>query len=271
MSVYGFTLIQRQWSMNCRHGPALKHEASGGRVSVLLQQRREQGVRLPLSPHSSGRFHRGCPYPGAFGTVRIGKVSGHEPFCGVAQGFPANLPQCIHLPDKTCYPVASANRGDFYNLMDVYLDAVFFLGSQSPSSSRKAGTWNRTRKAKGSSFKGVVYNEMKGAFSSPVLSRYCLHALFPDTVYALELGSQGRSRPCAMRIFLPFTGAITIRPMPGFFFWGRPGAGTAGPAGAALERFAGTAAPDVSASVIFPQAPSVRDAQADRALCRFRG
>jgi hypothetical protein len=55
------------------------------------------------------------------------------------------------FPDKTCYPVASQNLRDFYNLIDVYLDAVFILGSLQTPSSRKVGITNSTRSTRRSS------------------------------------------------------------------------------------------------------------------------
>ena len=145
-----------------------------------------------------------------------------EPFVELLKGSLQTFLNAFTYPDKTCYPVASANRKDFYNLMDVYLDAVFFPRI-TEDIFRQEG-WHLEPEEDGRFiFKGVVYNEMKGAFSSPesVMARYCLHALFPDTVYALESGGD----PCDIPS-LTYEGfcdfhARYYHPSNGrFFFWG---------------------------------------------------
>ena len=73
-------------------------------------------------------------------------------------------------PDKTCYPVASQNVQDFYNLIDVYLDAVFYP-SITPYTLKQEGWHYELEKPEDAvAFKGVVFNEMKGAYSSPTTS-----------------------------------------------------------------------------------------------------
>jgi hypothetical protein len=93
-------------------------------------------------------------------------------------------------PDKTCYPVASQNLKDFYNLVDVYLDAVFFPRI-TPEIFEQEG-WHLDLPEKGGelSVKGVVYNEMKGVYSSPdsQLAELSQQSLFPDTTYGLDSG-----------------------------------------------------------------------------------
>ena len=113
-----------------------------------------------------------------------------EPFVELLKGSLNTFLNAFTYPDKTCYPVASQNEEDFYNLVDVYLDAVFFpkltpyvLGQEGWH--YEIGTEKQTL-----SYKGVVFNEMKGAYSSPerLLGEYSLMSLFPDTAYGFDSG-----------------------------------------------------------------------------------
>lgn len=113
-----------------------------------------------------------------------------EPFVQLLKGSLKTFLNAFTYPDKTCYPVASQNTKDFYNLIDVYLDAVFYPRI-SPHIFQQEG-WHIELPDVNAplSFKGVVYNEMKGAYSSPdnVLSEYSQQSLFPDTTYGLDSG-----------------------------------------------------------------------------------
>ena len=146
-----------------------------------------------------------------------------EPFVELLKGSLQTFLNAFTYPDKTCYPVASANRQDFYNLMGVYLDAVFFPRI-TEDIFRQEG---HHLEAEGSDTpltrKGVVYNEMKGAFSAPesVLGRWSLHALFPDTVYALESGGDPKVIPTlTYEAFVDFHRSYYHPSNARFFFWG---------------------------------------------------
>ncbi len=145
-----------------------------------------------------------------------------EPFVELLKGSLQTFLNAFTYPDKTCYPVASANLKDFYNLTDVYLDAVFF--PRITESIFQQEGWHLEPAEHGAlSYKGVVYNEMKGAFSSPesVLGRYSLHALFPDTVYGLESGGDPREIPSlSYQQFLDFHRNYYHPSNARFFFWG---------------------------------------------------
>ena len=113
-----------------------------------------------------------------------------EPFVELLKGSLQTFLNAFTFPDKTCYPVASANLQDFYNLMDVYIDAVFHPRI-SEDIFRQEGWHVEAESAEGPwSYKGVVYNEMKGAYSSPdsVLAEQSQQSLFPDTLYSLDSG-----------------------------------------------------------------------------------
>jgi presequence protease len=104
-------------------------------------------------------------------------------------------------PDRTCYPVASTNSADFYNLVDVYLDAVLHPRCvQDPRTFAQEG-WHLelddASKPEEMSLKGVVFNEMKGVYSSPdsVFYRAVQRALFPDNTYSHDSGGDPASIP----------------------------------------------------------------------------
>ncbi len=115
-----------------------------------------------------------------------------DPFIELEKGSLKTFLNAMTYPDKTVYPVASCNEKDFRNLMDVYLDAVFYPAIyKEPKIFRQEG-WHYEMEDADSPIiiNGVVYNEMKGAFSSPddVLERYCQTVLYPDTPYTHESG-----------------------------------------------------------------------------------
>ena len=112
-----------------------------------------------------------------------------EPFVDLLKGSLQTFLNAMTYPDKTCYPVASQNLKDFYNLVDVYLDAVFFPRI-TPEIFEQEGWHLDLPEAGGElAIKGVVYNEMKGVYSSPdsQLSELSQQSLFPDTTYGLSL------------------------------------------------------------------------------------
>ncbi len=113
-----------------------------------------------------------------------------EPFVDLLKGSLQTFLNAMTYPDKTCYPVASQNLKDFYNLTDVYLDAVFFPRI-TPEIFEQEG-WHLDLPAADAKLavKGVVYNEMKGVYSSPdsQLAEQSQQSLFPDTTYGLDSG-----------------------------------------------------------------------------------
>ncbi|NTU85177.1 MAG: peptidase M16, partial [Chloroflexales bacterium] len=120
-----------------------------------------------------------------------------KPFFELVKSSVKTFLNAMTYPDKTTYPVASTNLADFYNLVDVYLDAVFFP-LISPETLQQEG-WHYELAEKGDplNFRGVVFNEMKGQYSSPeyVLYRAGQSALFPDTTYGLSSGGDPKYIP----------------------------------------------------------------------------
>ncbi|WP_097027471.1 insulinase family protein [Clostridium peptidivorans] len=115
-----------------------------------------------------------------------------EPFVELIKGSLNTFLNAMTFADKTMYPVASRNEKDFFNLMDVYLDAVLYPNIYKYPEIFMQEGWHYELKDKDEplTYKGVVYNEMKGAFSSPesVLVRKISQSLFPDTTYGVESG-----------------------------------------------------------------------------------
>ena len=120
-----------------------------------------------------------------------------EPFVELLKSSLQTFLNAFTYPDRTCYPVASQNVQDFYNLIDVYLDAVFYP-RLTPFTLQQEG-WHYELENRENPFiyKGVVFNEMKGAYSSPdnLLSSYSLQSLFPDNPYAFDAGGNPKEIP----------------------------------------------------------------------------
>lgn len=115
-----------------------------------------------------------------------------EPFVELAKGSLNTFLNAMTYPDKTMYPIASTNAKDFMNLMDVYLDAVFYPNIyENPYTFYQEGWHYHIEQADDPiTYNGVVYNEMKGAFSNPeeVLSNKVFESLFPQSCYRFESG-----------------------------------------------------------------------------------
>ena len=122
-----------------------------------------------------------------------------DPFVELMKGSLNTFLNAFTFPDKTMYPVASMNDKDFKNLMSVYLDAVFYPNIYKYEEIFRQEGWHYhlLNKDDDISINGVVYNEMKGAFSDPeqVLSRNIMHSLYPNTPYGLESGGDPKYIP----------------------------------------------------------------------------
>jgi len=120
------------------------------------------------------------------------KYTTKDPFVQLLQGSLQTFLNAFTYPDRTCYVVASQNTKDFYNLIDVYSDAVFHpRATQDPMVHAQEGWHLELEKMEEPlTYKGVVYNEMKGVYSSPesLLQREAQQSLFPDTTYGVDSG-----------------------------------------------------------------------------------
>lgn len=115
-----------------------------------------------------------------------------EPFVELAKGSLNTFLNAMTYPDKTVYPIASTNDTDFMNLMDVYLDAVFNPSIYDIKEIFMQEGWHYhlEKPEDALTYNGVVYNEMKGVYSSPeeILQNELMKALYPDTIYGCESG-----------------------------------------------------------------------------------
>ena len=122
-----------------------------------------------------------------------------EPFVELVKGSLNTFLNAMTYPDKTMYPVASRNDKDFQNLMDVYLDAVFYPDMRENPQVLMQEGWHYEieKKEDPLAYSGVVYNEMKGALSSPddLLESRIMHALYPETTYGHESGGDPEAIP----------------------------------------------------------------------------
>jgi Zn-dependent M16 (insulinase) family peptidase len=120
-----------------------------------------------------------------------------EPFIELAKGSLNTFLNAMTYPDRTIYPVASQNVKDLYNLIDVYLDAVFYPRITRWTLMQEGWHYELEAPDQPLRYKGVVFNEMKGAYSSPdqVLGRTIQHTLFPDTVYGFDSGGDPEAIP----------------------------------------------------------------------------
>ena len=120
-----------------------------------------------------------------------------EPFVELLKGSLATFINAFTYPDKTCYPVASQNLQDFYNLIDVYIDAVFHPLISEQTLMQEGWHYELDNPSEPLTYKGVVFNEMKGAYSSPdgVLETRVINSLFPKHVYGVDSGGDPRHIP----------------------------------------------------------------------------
>ena len=118
-----------------------------------------------------------------------------EPFVELVKGSLNTFLNAFTYPDRTCYPVASQNLQDFYNLIDVYLDAVFYPRLV-PQVLQQEG-WHYAVEEQALIYRGVVFNEMKGAYSDPegLIGEYAQQSLFPDNAYYFDSGGDPRQIP----------------------------------------------------------------------------
>ncbi len=195
MSVYDLTayeVIQKADLSDLQsEGILLKHRKSGARI--LLMENDDENKVFAIGFRTPPSDSTGVPH-----------IMEHSVLCG-SRDFPVKDPfvelvkgslntflNAMTYPDKTVYPIASCNEKDFQNLMHVYMDAVFYPNIYEHDEIFRQEGWSyKLDEPDGElTISGVVYNEMKGAFSSPegVLDRVILNSLFPDTSYANESG-----------------------------------------------------------------------------------
>jgi len=172
-------------------GYILKHKKSGARIALISNDDDNKvfyiGFRTP--PKDSTGVAHILEHSVLCGSKEFPIK---DPFVELVKGSLNTFLNAMTYPDKTVYPVASCNDMDFQNLMHVYLDAVFYPNIYKTDKIFKQEGWHFDLQSPEDelTINGVVYNEMKGAFSSPddVMYRAQMEGLYPDTTYGVESG-----------------------------------------------------------------------------------
>lgn len=173
------------------YGYILRHKKSGARVCVIANDDDNKvfsiGFRTPPEDET------GVPHIIEHTTLcGSDKFPVKDPFMELAKGSLNTFLNAMTYPEKTLYPIASYNDQDFKNLMDVYLDAVFHPNITKYQEIFMQEGWHYELESEDAplTINGVVYNEMKGAYSSPdeVLETAIEAALFPDNTYSKNSG-----------------------------------------------------------------------------------
>ena len=191
-TIHGFAVDRSRYVPEL-HSQAyeLHHIQSGARL--LYIQNDDDNKVFSISFRTTPSDSTGVPHICEHSTLcGSRKFPLKEPFVELVKGSLNTFLNAMTFPDKTMYPVASRNAADFKNLMDVYLDAVFFPNMIKDKQVLMQEGWHYHLDSADSelTYRGVVYNEMKGVFSSPdsQMERHVMDALFPDTTYGVESG-----------------------------------------------------------------------------------
>ena len=179
-------------------GAILEHKKSGARIFLISNEDENKvfsiGFRTP--PCDSTGLPHILEHSVLCGSE---KFSVKDPFVELVKGSLNTFLNAMTYPDKTVYPIASCNEKDFQNLMDVYMDGVLHPNIYKEEKIFMQEGWHYELEDADAplTYNGVVYNEMKGAFSSPesVLDRYTRKVLFPDTCYGFESGGDPAEIP----------------------------------------------------------------------------
>ncbi len=196
-TLHGFKLLREETVEEINsHALLFEHERSGAELIVLENDDDNKSFSITFR----------TPPEDDYGTAHIlehsvlcgsRKFPVKEPFIELVKGSLQTFLNAMTFADKTMYPLASRNSKDFFNLMDVYLDAVFFPRITEEIFMQEG--WRRDLESLESNavYKGVVFNEMKGVFSSPesIIDRYQAHAMFPSTTYGYESGGDPEQIP----------------------------------------------------------------------------
>lgn len=185
-------------------------EEVNGTAYLLEHDKTKARVLLVLNDDTNKVFHIGFRTPPSDDTG-VPHITEHSVLCG-SKKFPAKDPfvelakgslntflNAMTYPDKTVYPVASVNDKDFHNLMEVYLDAVFYPNTYTNDKILKQEGWHYHLENEDEpvTYNGVVYNEMKGAYSSAEqqLMQAIQKSLLPDTTYGWDSGGDPKAIP----------------------------------------------------------------------------
>src|SRR5436190_5197244 len=183
-TIHGFELIRAQTIHELNTQAKLYRHAGTGAQLLSMENEDENkvfGITFFTPPPNASGLPHIMEHSVLCGSR---KYPVKEPFVELIKSSLATYVNASTYPDKTCYPVASQNVRDLYNLIDVYLDAVFYP-RLTPYTLQQEGWHYELEDVNGPLvYKGVVFNEMKGAYSSPdnLFARYSRQSLYPDTL-----------------------------------------------------------------------------------------
>lgn len=198
--LHGWTCVRVEdlQELKCS-GLLWQHDKTGAEllsVEQPLEENKTFGVVFRTPPESSNGIAHVLEHSVLCGSR---KYPVKDPFAELLKGSVQTFLNAMTFPDRTCYPVASCNLQDFYNLVDVYLDAVLHPRALTDPRVLAQEGWHYELedKEKPLNFKGVVFNEMKGVYSNPdsLQSRTLLNKLLPDTPYGVDSGGDPKEIP----------------------------------------------------------------------------
>ncbi|MCL2123098.1 MAG: insulinase family protein [Desulfovibrionaceae bacterium] len=222
MLSHGFELLREETAQELSGTARLwRHVTTGAQLLSICNQDENKcfGVNFRTPPADSSGVAHILEHSVLCGSERFPT---REPFVELLKGSLQTFLNAFTFPDKTCYPVASANLQDFYNLIDVYLDAVFHPRI-TEDIFRQEGWHVAAEEDVPWVYKGVVYNEMKGAYSSPetILAEQSQQAVFPDMLYSLDAGGEPENiLRLGYEAFKNFHARYYHPSNARFFFWG---------------------------------------------------
>ncbi|VAI61017.1 unnamed protein product [Triticum turgidum subsp. durum] len=195
----GFEKVSEQVIDECKSAAVLyKHKKTGAEVMSVANDDENKvfGIVFRTPPKNSTGIPHILEHSVLCGSR---KYPLKEPFVELLKGSLHTFLNAFTYPDRTCYPVASTNTKDFYNLVDVYLDAVFFPKCVEDFQTFQQEGWHYELNSPEEeiSYKGVVFNEMKGVYSQPdnIMGRVSQQALSPDNTYGVDSGGDPNDIP----------------------------------------------------------------------------
>ncbi|KAL6494730.1 Homeobox protein PKNOX1 [Orobanche gracilis] len=195
----GFEKVSEEFIGECKSRAILyKHKKSGAEIMSVSNDDENKvfGIVFRTPPKDSTGIPHILEHSVLCGSR---KYPLKEPFVELLKGSLHTFLNAFTYPDRTCYPVASTNTKDFYNLVDVYLDAVFFPKCVEDIKTFQQEGWHYELNdpSEDITYKGVVFNEMKGVYSQPdsILGRASQQALCPDNTYGVDSGGDPQVIP----------------------------------------------------------------------------
>jgi presequence protease len=196
-TLHGFDLVRDEHITELKSRARMyRHIKTGAQLLSLTNDDENKvfGVNFPTPPADSTGLPHIMEHSVLCGSRNYPTK---EPFIELAKSSLNTFLNAMTFADKTVYPVASQNTQDLYNLVDVYLDAVFHPNISEWTLKQEGWHYELAAPEEEMIFKGVVFNEMKGAYSSPEarLAQATRHSLFPDTPSGVDSGGDPKVIP----------------------------------------------------------------------------